>query len=294
MTVTVGSEITPSTSEINHQTIHQIQNNLNLSDRQTLEAAKVIREGTRSRTSIAPNLKKVLTEHGRTLESFFQCKTLSLSQTQNKDVVYVEKAVVYCKDINSFIEFVLAKRKIRNNYLIKIGLDGGGGSMKICLNIFEDVENKNECGTDLSITEKQYKSKYLNTGVKKLFIIGIAFEVQESYDNVSKLMNILEIDKIQFVVAVDLKLANTIIGIQSHSSKHPCTCCEGSSPWNTYSQLRTLGRIREMVKGFRNTGGKQKKASDFMNCVQEPILRGDDFIQILDLIPPPELQCLGL
>lgn len=29
-----------------------------------------------------------------------------------------------------------------------------------------------------------------------------------------------------------------------------------------------------------------------MNCVQEPILRGDDFIQILDLIPPPELHLM--
>ncbi len=64
--------------------------------------------------------------------------------------------------------------------------------------------------------------------MKKLIIIGIVFEVQESFENLSVLLTTLKINSIDFTVAFDLKLANVIVEIQNHSSKHPCTWCEES------------------------------------------------------------------
>ena len=67
-----------------------------------------------------------------------------------------------------------------DNPLIKIGIDGGGGFLKNCLNIFHhdhysEVINK--------APKNRKFDKYLNSGVKKILILAIVPEVQENYSN---------------------------------------------------------------------------------------------------------------
>ncbi|KAJ6642836.1 hypothetical protein Bhyg_07790, partial [Pseudolycoriella hygida] len=84
--------------------------------------------------------------------------------------------------------------------------------------------------TRLSINASQKNStsdkKFLDSGVKKVFIVGIAPGIQESYTNVSALWSAIDVNSINCTFAVDLKLANIISGLMTHSSAHPCTYCD--------------------------------------------------------------------
>ena len=64
---------------------------------------------------------------------------------------------------------------VETKLYIWVGLDGGGGFLKICLSVF-DVKNLISC---TSVVEK----KYLDSGVKKVQILAIAPDVPENYLN---------------------------------------------------------------------------------------------------------------
>ena len=64
--------------------------------------------------------------------------------------------------------------------------------------------------------------KFEDYGVKKLFLLAVASGSQENYENV-ELWKTLDICEFNNTVATDLKFANVLVGIMSHSSNHPWT-----------------------------------------------------------------------
>ena len=77
----------------------------------------------------------------------------------------------------------------------------------------------------------------------------------------------------------------------NHSSTYPCTWCESRTPFEIPGQLRTLGRIRELAKAYKNAGPKAK-ASEYFNAIHEPLFAGEDSETLLEVIPPPELHLM--
>lgn len=55
-------------------------------------------------------------------------------------------------------------------------------------------------------------SKYLDSGVKKLFILALVPCIPETYQNMQELLSILGLSDINFHVASDLKLDNICAG----------------------------------------------------------------------------------
>ena len=153
-------------------------------------------------------------------------------QVRNQETGEIEievKKVCYCKDISGFTEYVKEERDIEGDIDIKIGIDGGGGSFKVTKNAIEKKQ-QNANADDLKSppkkrTAKHQKKRYKDSGVKKLFIICIVEGILETYDNVKTILNLVKIDKIDFVIATDLKLANILLGLSSHSSKFRCPYC---------------------------------------------------------------------
>lgn len=70
-----------------------------------------------------------------------------------------------------------------------------------------------------------YATAFKDSGVKKLFVLAIAKCAQENYENVCENWRMLEINKYLGTIATDLKLANILVGIMSHSSSYPCCWC---------------------------------------------------------------------
>ena len=76
---------------------------------------------------------------------------------------------------------VLEKReRERDSVLIKISVDVGGGFLKICASTFEIEDPAPRVRGALC-------KKFLESGVKKILIIGLVPDVSENYVNVKRL-----------------------------------------------------------------------------------------------------------
>ena len=133
--------------------------------------------------------------------------------------------VVVCNDLNGLIDKLILERGVdEKNMLIRIGLDGGVGFMKICLSIFES-ESKPPPAIK---KRKRLGERFKDSGVKNVVVIGIVPDIQENYLNVKRLWLETRLDSLTraYTIAMDLKLCNVLLGLMSHSSSHPFGWCD--------------------------------------------------------------------
>lgn len=86
--------------------------------------------------------------------------------------------------------------------------------MKFCLNIFADIDNERP-------GKKLINEMFLDTSVKKLIIIAISPDVKETYINVKKILDLLQIQHLTiidftYIVCPELKTSK-------HHSWYPGT-----------------------------------------------------------------------
>ena len=75
-------------------------------------------------------------------------------------------------------------------------------------------------------------------------------------------MELLDLSKIEYRLAADLKLINILLGISSHSGKYACFVCYG--PCNLVSgPLRTYQHLEDMYLEYAAAGFPVKKMSLF-------------------------------
>lgn len=201
------------------------------------------------------------------MEQFFEAEILEFTKHKRGQSEIIKSVVVYCKNL-------------------KTGIDGGGGFLKVCLNIF----SKNNISSG---------EKLKDSGVKKLLLIGIAPQIDENYDNVKKIImkiglnsnisTVVGIPKLSF--ASDLKLINIALGLMGHSSNHPCPYCDASRKELINEEIaRTLGDIRQSYLNWTKARQKQKDSKNFKNCTNDTIFEFSD--SMLNVFPPPELHLL--
>lgn len=100
-------------------------------------------------------------------------------------------------------------------------------------------------------------------GVKKIMILAIVEDVQENYENILKIWLLfgLKDSAMKFKISCDLKLANIILGLMSHSSNHPCTWCDSKRD-NLYEkgELRNLQNTINRFWEWHAAGETMKNA----------------------------------
>ena len=206
------------------ENISMIQKDPNLSNTQVLTLAEDLRASAGSRQLIEGRLREKLRGINRQLGDLFESKvcTFAKEDLKHKSRDNFEQHVVICNDLNALIDTMIETRGIKeDDMLVRIGLDGGGGFMKICLSVFDmNCAQNREYG-------KRLEEKFKDSGVKKVMIIAIVPEIQGNYVNVKRLWLESGIDKLKrnFTIATDLKLCNILLGLMSHSSTHPCCWC---------------------------------------------------------------------
>ena len=100
-----------------------IQNRCDLSDNAVLNIASSLRTDG---VEIESGLRSDLFETGTLLEEFFEIKHLDMEIKVDNEVEIQSKAVVLCKNIPDFVEFIREKRGLKNPFILKYGADGGG------------------------------------------------------------------------------------------------------------------------------------------------------------------------
>ncbi|KAJ8671264.1 hypothetical protein QAD02_002523 [Eretmocerus hayati] len=152
-----------------------IKNNHNLSKKTTLGIVSNIRSVTGKRNVVGTGVKSKLNLAIHSLDGFFSVEKFTFTQEKDGSSSEIELKAVHCHDLKGLIEFVKRERGVLN-VLLEIGVDGGRGSLKICFSIQDSCDSdKNSLGTSSAKKFKRNSTskRFLDSGVKKLFIIGL-------------------------------------------------------------------------------------------------------------------------
>ena len=206
---------------ISHEQMKSIQKDLHMSQNQTKKLAQSLRSCTKKRHFIQSGLHSSLHESLHENDHLYEIKSLTIAGTK--------QTVVICCNIPQLIKNMKTSRNIQQEakLLFKIGIDYGGAFLKVCMNMIlldrEHTSRKRRRFTDSP------SDKYKDTSVNKLLILAAVQEVKETYQSVKAIFDLLSLRDIEIFgdisIAADLKMANIIFGLMSHSSTHPCTWC---------------------------------------------------------------------
>ena len=274
------------------ETFSGLQQNLDLSNSQTKVLLQGIRLGCNSRNVVEKNAFKKIQVKNHSLDDFFELRKLvyRFDDKDKKTSTNLEVPTVVCNDLPSLIDKVLTERqRDRKSVLVKISIDGGGGFLKMCTSIFDINDPTPKVGGS-SI------KKFLEYGVKKLFIIGLVPNVSEDYVNVKRLWLNSGVEKLhRYTIATDLKLCNVLLGLMSHSSCHPCAWCDSDKDsLHKKGKQRTIASLMNLFWDFFDSRKQKKDAKQFGNVIHPPIICDDieNDTPVICIIPPPELHLL--
>ena len=219
-----------------------------------------------------------------------------------KQLTKCKKVFVYCPHLEAFISYIVCERDYKDDSDIKvdIGLDGGGGSLKL----FMSVEEKNPeigVGSFGKIKRRRkaggYMSKYLDSGVMRTHVIAIAMEVPETHANLRIFLDLSNVVRLSCTFAMDFKCMREALGMQSCASKFSCAYCHGSAPFLVPATMRTFKNLKEnhavylaLIELHGPVAGHALAMNAF-NVTNESLIVGDYIEQwILWKCPPDELH----
>ena len=283
-----GAKPTLSTPMLTTQALVNVQLNTGLSNNGLKKLVRTVNQ-TSDAKMVEPNFYMNFQKAGRELQDFFTCTALKI-QDGKADSGTV-RVVAHCKDLPSLVNHVLKARKVSGGYFVKLGIDGGRGSLKFCFNIVE-TPARNEASL---LAQKQLLTERTgkNTGVKRQILVAVSEDLPETHDKIEKVWSMINAGGLQLLLACDMKVANIVCGLQTHSSMHPCAFCDIDSKSLVHTgNLRTLGSIKLNLQSFERSGGVVANAKSFGNVIRKPIISGPDTSLILEIIPPMELHLL--
>ncbi|KAJ8671941.1 hypothetical protein QAD02_003200 [Eretmocerus hayati] len=278
--------------------VSKIQTDLNLSTNTMKSITSALRVATGNRKLFEPHLGQKLSSINRSLADHYEIRKANFVHKVGDKVTFMEKTFVLCKDLRKFSDHIEALRGCETAHL-KISIDDGGGSLKIHLTMQSDVTVVHSENSEIASGSRQKYSegiaakRFKESRVKRLFILGLVAGAQENYENVRLLWSLLNINTMEYTIATDLKLANLLAGIMSHSSMFPCTWCTAAKDsLFDVGYYRTIGSCIANHEQWLNSGGKKNLAKSFMSCVHQPLFTGEDETEVIARIPPPELHIM--
>ena len=299
LSVSVGRSGDPPLPSISLDQAKTIQNEANLSDRQVYKVFKNLRLQL-GRKIVDPSLRDRLIKDKQQLDSFFSVGNIEFSDNEGKSIA---RPFVYCSDIVGFVHELAKQRNLNmGDLVVKVGLDGGKGHLKMILSMYDPSGVLGNTGDVSRVTREQgigSGEDYSLLGRKKVIILAIAPNTPENYTNLQIFYDMVGINQLAYKQTGDLKAFNILLGLMACSSLSGCCYCEAkrsSSEWKEGGgKLRTAGNMGENVNNFQQLGGGDKnKAKDVSsNCVSKALLFDEnDELDTLVLLkcPPPALH----
>lgn len=184
------------------------------------------------RAAAEPGIEKSIKIDSNKMAEQMGIANFTAMKKNGKNITYDTVTAAYVTNVPAFVANVIEERKIKDP-VDKIGMDGGQGSFKVML----------------SVVDKSTSMEKPVDSVKDAFLLFVGFKIQENRFNVKHIWNLLKLDDLKdYVIVVDLKLANLLVGIMGHSSKHPCCFCVAKLVGGVFdpnAQLRTIGSIKQ-------------------------------------------------
>ena len=295
LSVTLGKSKATKTTSLTSGFMASLQKKLNCSGRKIM---MTLREFKKEGIKFEAGIREELEMLSHSLDAFYKVEKLEfVGKNENKENVPMDLDLVYLEDTEAFITHVIGERGLdAERVIVRVGLDGGGGSFKVTASIFETTFQEVEETTFQEVEESEGDKL---TGANKLLVFGMSEGLEENYYNVRIVVEKLRLNEIECCFASDLKLINCLLGISSHSGKYACPYCEAPMSLEL-GALRTYGRLEEWYTKLQEDAARSRNPETFvkrnqkhyMNVVHPSLLKGDPETTILSDVPLPELHLL--
>ena len=287
LSVTVGKPKKAEAQLITPQFMVSLQKKLNCSQRKLLMIARDFKkQGVKFEAHIREDLEKLsnsLAEY-YTVESFEFEENVGKGKSAKK--IKVDKDLVFLKDPAAFVDHIVKERGLdKDQVIVRVGLDGGQGSFKVMVSIFETGYDP-----EISFSKSEGPGSRL-TGSQRMLVMALADDLPESYENMRIIVEVLKLNELKCCLASDLKLINALLGISSHSGKFSCCYCTGEMKLEC-GELRTFGSLAKRNAEFASKGSKMKDMQKYKNVIHPSLLRGEPGSTVLSAVPPPELHLM--
>ena len=280
-----------------------IQLEANLSDKQVNTVFKNLRLQF-GRKAVEPGLREVLVEEKTRLDCFFSADNMRFSDNEGNTII---RPFVYCSDIVGFVRELARLRGFSaSDLVLKIGIDGGKGFLKMILTLYDpsDVRNNNKSSRITRESGIGSGQDYSMLGRKKIMILAISPKTPENYSNLQIFYDMVGVNQVPYTQTGDFKALNIMLGMMSCASLCGCCYCDAKRSAKEWSdggaQLRSAANLAENVAQYEKYGGGDKmKAKDLSaNCIEKAMLFDEDDdpnTTVLLKCPPPALHLkLGL
>ena len=287
LSVTVGKPKKADVQLITPQFMASLQKRLDCSQRKLLMIARDYKkQGVKFEAHIREDLEKL----SKSLDEFYTVESFEFEETVGKGrsarKIKVVKDLVFLKDPAAFVDHIVEERGLeRDQVMVRVGLDGGQGSFKVVVSIFETGFDP-----EISFSKSEGPGSRL-TGSQRILVMALAEDLPESYENMRIIVEVLKLNDLQCCIASDLKLINALLGISSHSGKFSCCYCTGEMKLEC-GELRTFGSLAKRSAEFVSKGSKLKDMKRFKNVIHPSLLKGEPGSNVLSAVPPPELHLL--
>ena len=304
--VMVGVE-TMVTPILSAEVFAEVKKELVLSKNKVDKLCHIIR---RNKVNIEPNVRQKLQEIDHLLDEEYETVRVKFlvdeveeEETQEEGLkkekkdkkgktkktgrqVEVERNVTVLKDAKKFVDRLVEERGIGpEDAVTRISMDGDTTSIKVIANVFSKHQDP-----EVVLMKKENRGK-LCSGVKRAIILCYVEKLGESYTTMRTLMEIMNLGDLPFVIASDFKLINVMLGLCGHGGKYVCCYCEAPKGLHA-GKPRTFARLIDCNKRFVDAGSNPKDMMKFFNVINMPLLNMDQDMEVLDVVPIPELHSL--
>ena len=134
--------------------------------------------------------------------------------------------------LNIFFQVVSEERGKEKPTFVKVGVDGGGGTLKACVSLIYDGDKILKPGDYVSKKKRRKLTDGLeeaevsnNNGVNRVLILALSTDSDENYEKLQNIMSHLDLEPGKFSFCGDLKVINIALNLMTHSARHPCPWC---------------------------------------------------------------------
>ena len=247
---------------------------------------------------------------------------MTLADSDKEDI---SKTFFHCNKLAEFLDKVCGERGVqRKDLKAKFYIDHGVDWEKCCLHLSSNIpeflpgtsfdtpfpqpstaqetgnkEKKRRRTREQGVERKDGS----DLGQRSLLFLGVVRKMKETHSNFRVLLELLDLNRIQYTIAADICALLLLFGLMSASSCNPCLYCprrrhHGTGKWEEGEvELRTLGSLREQYQGWLEAGAKTgaQHTSKWQSTVNPVLIRslGDkDEMTVLEKAPPPAVHLL--
>ena len=132
--------------------------------------------------------------------------------------------------------------------------------------------------------------------MNRVLILSLSSDSKENYEKLRDIWSKLSLKPGSFSPCCDLKVINIVLGLMTHSAKHPCPWChwvKGDRDGDCVLELRTFEGIRAWhEKSVAETNRDSPSCKLYFNCQDVPLSMFPEEGLVLDFVPLPELHLL--